>query len=120
MSTTRVYDDKCAIDQKTGLNSGILGYVMDPSRNTPQNSCMPEFGIFTSTTRKMPVSQMVDAESKMFGLDKKLSKCSNNTPPCSFPNTKGLYCDGKTDNNFLGTCEFIKYPARPNHLGHRL
>ncbi len=120
MTSTRSSEDQCAINQKSGINAGIMGYIMDTTQNAPSVKCIPELGIFTHVTRTMPVSHMVDAESKLFGIDRKLSKCNNYGLPCAVPNKQGLYCDNKPEQYVLNSCEFIKYPARPTNLGYKL
>ena len=120
MSLTRSFDDKCAIQGRMGVSSGVSNYVLDTTRNVPSNPCTPDFGVFTNVTRNMPVSRMVDFESNIFGLNNKLSKCGSNVPPCSNMNRNGMYCDGKPQSFVLNTCSIVDTPNKNTFLGFRL
>lgn len=109
MAFTRIHDDKCSMDGQSKISTGIMNFVLDTTKSVPYTSCMPEIGIYGGITRKMPISQMIDNESKMLGLGQKLSKCPNNSIPCYNPNSKGMYCDGKSQSGVLNTCQFINY-----------
>ena len=94
MFSTRIRSDDTRISDESSINKTILNRNLDKTQTMPSDPHLPQFGLFSPVTRLMPVSQMVDFESSMLGLNNKIGKNNKANIPsnCSRSN-KGMYCD---------------------------
>ena len=108
MEYTRLNNDCCATNNRLSVSTGIMNYHFDNTQNKPNNTCFLELGQFSKYTRRLPVSQVIDNESNLFGLNNRSSKCNNGKViySCNKPNSlnRTLSCDGKSGSAIFRQC----------------
>jgi hypothetical protein len=81
MSSTRLSNDTCYLQGINQQNVSILSRVIDPSPFVNCRPCRNELGLVGGTAVSLPRTEnMVDTESKLFGIMQPSSRCPTVQP----------------------------------------
>jgi len=75
MSFTRNSADLCAYKQALAESVGELNWILDPVRYYHPKPARLAFGIVAGNDVSIVPNGMIDVESDLFGIDRKLSRC---------------------------------------------
>ena len=102
MFSTRIRSNDTRINDLSTVNNTIFNRYVDQTQTMPANPHLAQFGLFSPVTRLMPVSQMIDFESSMLGLNNKIGQNTKaNIPPNCYKSNKGMYCDNMRQSYVL-------------------
>lgn len=75
MAFTKNSYDACSYKQQLAESVGELQYILDPVRYYHPKPARLAFGIVAGNDVSIVPTGMVDVESNLFGIDRKLSRC---------------------------------------------
>jgi hypothetical protein len=75
MAFTHLKYDTCAYKQFLAESVGEFAYIVDPCRYENQNKKRMSFGVVGGNDVSIIKGPMIDLESDLFGIDRKLSRC---------------------------------------------
>lgn len=119
----RKYDrDETTVDLRQ--QTSVLDHAMDLNRYRNCNECRIPFGVVGGNEVSRSVSNAVDVESDLFGLNIIASRVpSKQWAPSCPPGTEGMpdyACKAKIPMNHLGECTLITYKPKPTQIPFEL
>jgi hypothetical protein len=75
MAFTRQLDDPCESKKRISEATGVLSYIIDPTKYYNNNPCFIDKGIISGNAVSLYRDNIVDLESDLTGRTRALSKC---------------------------------------------
>ena len=131
MAFTRQLDDPCERKKRTVEATGVLSYIIDPTKYYNDNPCLIDRGIIAGNSVSLYRDNMVDLESDLSGRTRAHSKCPGNkylpgtvvqgkkSCPCSMTGAQCKKC-ARENLVHLPLCKMIKYSPKVTDTGIRL
>lgn len=126
MSWTRLTNDPCAYQKELRQSTSSLDYVFDRNRYVSCQPCRVELGTFGGKNTGGSLSTLVDVESDLLNINRKLSNCperhylpdcvgcnANNGNPCG-------NCQAHIQINHLPTCNLYEHSPRVTTPGYNM
>ena len=94
MASTRLKFDQCSINKDILQSAGIYSWQTDFARAESNNKCRDELGLYNSPSLNLSLPEIVDYQSKLFGLGRPSTKCPEqmSLPSCSGNDVSPLLC----------------------------
>ena len=135
MAFTRQLDDPCETKKRIDESTGVLGYLLDPTKYYNHNPCFIEKGIVGGNAVSLYAKNMVDLESDLTGRTRAQTKCPSGMylPGTIVQGTDSSKCQCGAFRSLAGpcgkpgcvqrklvhlpSCNMINYKKRVNYTG---
>ena len=110
MAFTRQLYDSCATKKLADEGTGVLSYLMDPTKYYNCNPCRVQTGIVAGNDVSLYIGNMVDLESELKGHTRANTHCPSGK---YLPGTVIQGQTGKAQLVHLPECNIVKHKPRP-------
>jgi len=94
MASTRLKFDQCSINKETLQSAGIYNWQTDSARAESNTKCRDELGLYGGPILNLSLSEIVENQSKIFGLGRPSTNCPEqmSLPSCNGNDVSSLLC----------------------------
>lgn len=123
MSWTRLNNDPCAYRKDLRQSTSSLDYIFDRNRYVNCQPCRVELGTFGGRNTGGSLSTLVDVESDLLNINRKLSNCPERKylPDCDGCNgNSSENCVHNTKIPHLPSCNLYEHTPRVTTTGYKI